>query len=99
MRSTQKIFSITENDVYKPLLNMCHIVEKNASNSFLRMSNKCRLDLELFVPMFRMYDLLGVELPFSARDLRCVSNPEEKMEIFKKIISFAKNKNAQEELR
>ena len=98
MRSTRKIFSITESNVYKPLLDMCHTVEESAIKSYQRMSNNCGLDLELFIPMFRMYELLGAELPVTVRDL-AVSSPAEKSEVFHKIWRFARNKTLGEILK
>lgn len=91
MRSTQKIFSITERYVYKPLLDMCHKIEENAIKSYERASYNCGLDLDLFIPMFQMYELLGAELPVTVRDL-AVSSPAEKAEVFHKIWRFARNK-------
>lgn len=55
------------------------------------MSYNCGLDLDLFVPMFQMYELLGAELPVTVRDL-AVSSPAEKSEVFHKIWRFARNK-------
>lgn len=93
MRFTQKIFSITESNVYKPLLEMCVVVKANAIKSYERISPNCGLDLELFIPMLRMYELLGAELPVTVQELRGASSPAEKSEVFHKILRFARNKN------
>ena len=86
-----KILFVPEISLYRPLLDMCHTVEENALKSYNNMSYNCGLDLDLFVPMFQMYELLGAELPVTVRDLG-VSSPAEKSEVFHKIWRFARNK-------
>lgn len=81
-----KTLYLPESSLYRPLLDMCHKVEENAIKSY-----NCGLDLDLFVPMFQMYELLGAELPVTVRDL-AVSSPAEKAEVFHKIWRFARNK-------
>lgn len=96
MRLAPKAISVTnvcmtESSLYRPLLDMCHKVEENALKSYNNMSYNCGLDLELFAPMFQMYELLGAELPVTVRDLG-VSSPAEKSEVFHKIWRFTRNK-------
>lgn len=86
-----KTLYLPESQLYRPLLDMCHKVEENALKSYNNMSYNCGLDLDLFVPMFQMYKLLGAELPVTVRDL-AVSSPAEKSEVFHKIWWFARNK-------
>ena len=54
-----KTLYLPESSLYRPLLDMCHKVEENALKSYNNMSYNCGLDLDLFVPMFQMYELLG----------------------------------------
>lgn len=86
-----KTICLPESSLYRPLLDMCHKVEENALKSYNNMSYNCGLDLDLFVPMFQMYELLGAELPVTVRDL-AVSSPAEKSEVFHKIWRFVRNK-------
>ena len=88
-----KTLYLPESPLYQPLLDMCHKVEENAIKSYERMSYNCGLDLELFIPMLRMYELLGAELPVTVQELRGASSPAEKSEVFHKIWRFARNKN------
>lgn len=82
---------LTKEELAELDLDMCHKVEENALKSYNNMSYNCGLDLDLFVPMFQMYELLGAELPVTVRDL-AVSSPAEKSEVFHKIWRFARNK-------
>ena len=86
-----KTLYLPESSLYRPLLDMCHKVEENALKSYNNMSYNCGLDLDLFVPMFQMYKLLGAELPVTVLNL-AVSSPAEKSEVFHKIWWFARNK-------
>lgn len=99
MKVTRITLTMTETQLYKPLLDMCVAVESNTIKSYERMSHNCGLDLELFIPMFQMYELLGAELPVTVQELRGASSPAEKAEVFYKIIRFARNKNAYEGLK
>lgn len=80
--------TMTETQLYKPLLDMCVAVERNAIKSYERTSHNCGPDIELFIPMFQMYKLLGAELPVTVQELRGASSPAEKAEVFHKIIRF-----------
>lgn len=99
MKLTRMTLTMTETQLYKPLLDMCVVVEANAIKSYERISSNCGLDLELFIPMFQMYELLGAELPVTVQELRGASSPAEKAEVFHKIIRFVRNKNAYEGLK
>lgn len=84
-----KTLYLPESSLYRPLFDMCHKVEENALKSY---NYNCGLDLELFIPMFQMYELLGAELPVTVQELRGASSPAEKAEVFHKIWRFARNK-------